>query len=109
MNNVQEILCKYTAGGATLQETNAALKLAGIHFHLDPERNLLTEEEKRATTVGCYVDQANGFGLLDTGTGSLDKVQVCQGKLVNCDCGEGYALCLICGKVYRVRGNILDA
>ena len=68
---------------------------------------MLTETDKRATTVGYYPDQANGFGLLDTGTGSLDKVRVKDGRLVNCDCGEMYALLLIAGRRYEVRGTVL--
>ena len=50
---------------------------------------------------------ANGFGLLDTGTGTLDKVEVRDGHLVGCDCGEMYALCMIAGKVFPVKGAAL--
>lgn len=101
--NAAEILNKYTAGRATLEETNAALKAAGAGFHLDPTRNTFTGEEllnTKAETAGT----ANGWGLLDTGTGSLDKVQVRNGRLVDTDCGEMYALCLIGGKAFHVKG-----
>lgn len=74
---------------------------------LDPDKNALTEEEMRATTVGYYPDQANGFGFLDTGTGSLDKVAVQNGRLLNCRCGGMYALFTIAGKTYRVQDNVL--
>lgn len=107
MKNIAEIINKYTAGEETLEATNAALKEAGAGLHLDPEKNVLTEADKRATTIGYYPDQANGFGLLDTGTGSLDKVQVKDGRLVNCDCGEMYALLLIAGRRYEVKGTVL--
>lgn len=107
MKNIAEIINKYTAGEKTLDETNAALKEAGAGLRLDPEKNVLAEADKRATTIGYYPDQANGFGLLDTGTGSLDKVQVKDGRLVNCDCGEMYALLLIAGRRYEVRGTVL--
>ena len=90
-----EILRKYTAGEKTLEETNEALKEAGTHFHLDPTRNEIKPEE-----VGHY-------GLLDTGTGSLDKVKVENGHLVNADCGEMYALCILADKVYVVKGTEL--
>lgn len=102
MTNI-EIIRKYTAGELTLAEAN--LKLRGIR--LNPDKNILTEEEKRATTVGYYPEQANGWGLLDTGTGSLDKVQVKDGQLVNCDCGNMYALFSIAGKTYHVKGRFL--
>lgn len=105
--NITEIIGKYTSGEATLDETNAALKEAGSGLHLDPNKNKLTEEEIRATTIGTYPDQANGYGLLDTGTGSLDKVEVKNGELTSCDCGSMYALCVIAGRTYKVEGTKL--
>lgn len=107
MSHLREIINKYTAGEATLETTNNALADAGAGFHLNPKKNILTEEEKRATTVGYYPEQANGYGLLDTGTGSLDKVRVKNGQLVNCDCGSMYALFCIAGKTYHVQGRTL--
>ncbi|WP_298024672.1 hypothetical protein [uncultured Dysosmobacter sp.] len=104
-NNIHEIISKYTAGETTLEEANAAL--AGSGIHLDPEKNTLTEAEKRGTTVGCYPDQANGFGLLDSGTGTLDKVAVQDGCLTDCDMGESFALVHIAGRVYEVKGREL--
>jgi len=107
MKNITEIIGKYTAGENTLEETNAALKEAGAGLHLDPEKNVLTEADKRATTIGYYPDQANGWGLLDTGTGTMDKVEVRGGQLVNCDMGESYALVFIAGRIYHVKGRQL--
>ena len=111
--NVTEIILKYTAGEATPEETNAALKEAGSDLYLDPMKNVLTEEDKRATTIGYYPDQANGWGLLDTGTGSLDKVQVVNGKTkypINTDVdGEAHMLAyvLIAGRTNKVMGDTL--
>ena len=87
MSKLREIIGKYTAGEATLEATNRALEDAGAGFHLNPGNN--------------------GYGLLGTGTGSLDKVQVKNGQLVNCDCGNMYALLSIAGKTYHVRGRAL--
>ena len=102
MSNV-EIIKKYSAGELTLEAANAELK--GIK--LNPGKNILTEEEKRATTVGYYPDQANGWGLLDSGTGTVDKVKVENGKLIGCDMGEAFALCYIGGKAYEIRQDTL--
>ena len=96
---------KYTAGELSLEEVNAELKGTGLQ--LNPGKNIITEEEQRATTVGYYPDQANGWGLLDSDTGSLDKVFVKDGKLVNCDMGETFALCIIGGKSYEVKKDTL--
>lgn len=106
-NNINETLSKYTAGEITLDQANEELKKAESGIRLDPQKNALTEEEMRATTIGHFPDQANGFGLLDSGTGTLDKVRVKDGRLVNCDMGESYALLIIAGRTYRVKGTAL--
>ena len=107
MRDLKEIISKYTLGDATMEATNAELEKAGANFYLNPQTNILSEEEKRATTVGYYPEQANGYGLLNTGTGTLDKVEIRNGKLVHCDCGSLYALVSIAGRTYHVKGNAL--
>jgi len=104
---INEILSKYTTGEITLEQANADLKDAGSDLYLDPERNLLTQDEIEETVAGETPDEAYGIGLLDTGTGSLDKVFVEDGKLVDNDCGDMTALLLIGGKTYHVQGDTL--
>jgi hypothetical protein len=93
---INEIIAKYTNCEATLDETNEALKEMQAGFHLEPNRNEIKPEEEER------------FGLLDTGTGTLDKVEVKDLELVNCDCGDMYALCIYRGKTYRVHGKKLE-
>lgn len=114
MNSINEILRDYTAGGKTLEDTNAALTEAGAGFHLEPGRNEITDEERRQTVVGYYPEQASGLGLLDTGTGSMEKVCVYHGRLehpvneVQPDGGTNMAAyVIICGRVYEVFGDTL--
>jgi len=98
MNNIKEvnrIIAKYTAGKATLDETNADLMQLGCDFRLDPKANAIQPDE-----VGLY-------GLLDTGTGTINKVRVEGGKLVDTNCGDMPALCMIKGKIYHVKGDTL--
>lgn len=103
-----EILEKYTAGEMELVEANEKLKEAGAGFHLDPQKNVITEEEKRATTIGYYPDQANGWGMLDTGTGTMDKAYCKNGVLVNFENHVNmYAMYIIAGRTYEVKGNVL--
>ena len=90
-----DILRKYTNGQMSLQEANAALKECRAGFHLDPQRNYIHPGEKDL------------YGLLDTGTGTLDKVRVRDGKLSNADCGAMPATCTFNGKLYRVYGDRL--
>lgn len=104
ITETNRILAKYTAGAATLEETNADLKELGSELRLDPSRNVLTPEEIAATHAET-AETACGWGLLDTGTGSHDKVEVKDGKLVDNDVGEMYALLLIGGKAYHVQGD----
>ena len=109
MKQITEILNKYTRGEATLAETNAALQEMGANIRLDEEKNIITEAEMAGTVVGERPDEVNGFGLLDTGTGSHDKVEVCAGRLAQAECGDMVAFCFIGGKMYRVCGDKLEA
>ena len=105
--NIEDIIRSYSKGAISLEDANAALKAAGASVHINPHRNDLTPEEVLHTTTGNTPAEANGWGLLDTGTGSLDKVEVRDGKLTNMDCGQMHALCIIGGKVYHVNGDTL--
>ncbi len=114
INLINYILGKYTSGEADLEETNAALREAGASLWLDPERNTLTEEELDVTITGETPEEANGWGLLDTGTGTMDKVQVTDGALgyavnqVNADGSTNMAAyVLIGGERYEVFGDRL--
>ena len=107
MKTIEEIILDYTKGEKDLEETNKALKEAGSKVHLDPDRNELTEEEKRSTTVGYYPDQANGYGLMDHGIGCMEKVHVVNGRTVDVDMGEEFALVYIAGKKYELKGDAL--
>lgn len=93
--NITEILRKYTSGEYDANETNKALKESGSDLFIDPGKNVLKPDEFAT------------HGLLDTGTGSLDKVEVKDGHLVNCDCGEMLAFCYFNGKTYKVEGTAL--
>lgn len=107
MKTIEEIILDYTKGEKDLTETNEALKEAGSDLYLNPDRNKLTEEEKRSTTVGYYPDQANGYGLMDHGVGSLEKVHVVNGRTVDVDMGQETAYVYMAGKRYRLRGDVL--
>ena len=107
MKTIEEIILDYTKGEKDLEETNAALKEAESDLYLNPDRNKLTEEEMRSTTVGYYPDQANGWGLMDHGVGGFEKVHVVDGKTVNVNMGEEFALVYIAGKKYELKGDTL--
>lgn len=107
MKTIEEIILDYTKGEKELEETNEALKEAGSNIYLNPDRNKLTEEEKRATTIGYYPDQATGYGLMDHGVGCLEKVHVVDGKTPDVNMGEEIAFVHIAGRVYELKGDTL--
>ena len=108
------LLCLCIGLEATLEETNDALKEAEAGFNLEPGRNEIPPDEMALTTVGDTPEEANGFGLLDTGTGSMEKVHVTNGKLdeainqVNHDGTTNMLAFVIIGpNRYEVKGDTL--
>ena len=89
-----KIIATYTMGGISLEEANRRLAEAKAGFVIDPDRCKLTRE---------MIEQ--GWGLLDTGTGTLDPVQVRDNELVDTDCGEMPAFVCLKGTWYEVKGN----
>lgn len=107
MKTIEEIILDYTKGEKDLTETNDSLKEAGSNIYLNPDRNKLTEEEIRNTSVGDYPYQANGWGLMDHGVGGFEKVHVVDGKTVNVNMGQEFALVYIAGRCYELNGDTL--
>lgn len=70
-------------GTEAAEDVNAALKKLGVGLSFQPGKQIITPEELMETTVGAVASKANGYGMLDTGTGYMDKVKVVNGKLVN--------------------------
>ena len=107
MKDLEKTLLDYTKGEKTLEETNEALKEMGSSLQLDPSRNMFTAQELMETRVGDTPDEANGWGVMDHGVGSMEKVQIVDGKCVSCDMGEEIAYVYIGGRKYRLRGTVL--
>lgn len=105
---VNEILEKYTKGEMTPDEANAALKeVEDNDLFLDPNRNIITQEEFMATTAGDTPDTVNGYGLMDHGVGCLEKVHVVDGKTPDVNMGEEIAFVHIAGRIYELKGDTL--
>ena len=93
-----KIIATYTMGGISLEEANRRLAEAKACFVIDPDRCKLTPE---------MIEQ--GWGLLDTGTGTLDPVQVRDNELVDNDMGDMPAFVCLAGTWYEVKGrNVMD-
>ena len=79
-----DIIRAYTKGKLTAQEANGKLKEIGVNVRLVEGKNQLTAEEIAETHVGATPKEANGWGLLDTGTGAFfEKVHVVDGVTVD--------------------------
>lgn len=89
-----KIISDYTMGNISLEEANRRLAEAKAGFVIDPDRCKLTSE---------MIEQ--GWGLLDTGTGTLDPVQVRDNELVDNDVGDMPAFVCLKGTWYEVKGN----
>ena len=88
-------------------ETNDGLKELGSPLRLNPDRNVITPEELAETRVGETPAEANGWGILDHGVGSLEKVHVVNGRTVDVDMGHEAAYVYIAGRKYRLRSDVL--
>lgn len=108
MKTVEEVLRKYTLGEAGKDETNDGLKELGSPLRLNPDRNVITPEELAETRVGETPAEANGWGILDHGVGSLEKVHVVNGRTVDVDMGHEAAYVYIAGRKYRLRSDVLS-
>lgn len=96
INSVKEIVGKYTVVDMTLEEANVALSKLPGGLKLDPEKNVIKPGEE------------DRFGMLDTGTGYLDKVEIKGMKILNnSGVGKMYALCCYNGKWYKVDDDTL--
>ena len=101
MKTLEEVLYDYTRGEKTLEEANKARRSWGGGSPWTPP------EELAETRVGVTPDEANGWGILDHGVGSLEKVHVVNGRTVDVDMGQGTAYVYMAGKRYRLRGDVL--
>ena len=102
MTNIYETIKKWEDGEITVEEANETLKDSGIK--IDPNKQTINPGEE--AILFDDPSKINGYAMLDTGTGTLDKVLIKNGKLVNVDLGEMYATVMFGSSVYReVKNN----
>lgn len=107
MNEFEKVILDYSRGEVGLDETNEKLKEMGSNITLNPMRNMFTAEELMNTAVGETPDEANGYGIMDHGVGSMEKVRVVNGRTPDVNMGEEIAFVYIGGKKYRLCGDVL--
>lgn len=84
---INEIMRKYTAEEITLEEANQELAKVNAGFCLNETKNVITPEEASVTTIDGTI---KGWGMLNVGIGSLEKVEVIDGKLKHPLGNRGY-------------------
>lgn len=108
MKDLEKTLLDYTKGEKTLEEANKALKEMGSNIYLNPARNLFSADELMGTTLGENPpDTVNGYGIMNHGVGSMEKVHVVNGKTVDVNMGAETAYVYIAGKKYELKGDTL--
>lgn len=101
MVNIYEIIKAWEAGEKTLEEANTELKGTGIY--IDPKKNEIGEG---TGAVVCEdVNKINGFAMIDTGTTTLDKVEIINGQLKD-SIGDMFALVLIGDSMFEVVNGV---
>lgn len=105
-----EIIKQHTAGAITLEEANALLKkneCGGLQ--LDPFKNAITGQEFVDTVVSDDPAKVTGWGLMNHGVGTPEKMHVQNGKL---DYDTGFhgdtAVLYIKGKIFAVNGDHIE-
>ena len=91
-----DIINGWKSGAYGVEDANKKLRAIGAGFTINPYKNAITAEE------AAKGDERNGFGMLDTGTGSLDKVEIREMKLVH-NIGDMVAFVKFNGKLYEVK------
>ena len=74
-----EYLADYNSGKINLEQLNQKWADLGMELHLDPTKNIITSG---GATVQENDADINGYVMADSGTGTMDKVMVKDGKLV---------------------------
>ena len=106
-NKFNNAMGLYTSGQIDYEEANAAFAACGSIVRLDPDNDILTEEEINATTLGDNAPYTiNGYGMMDHGISNMEKVHVVDGKTA-INMGVERAYVYIAGEKYQLNGDEL--
>ena len=104
-----EIIRKYTEKAITLEEANQLLEENGSTVRLDPFKNVISGQEFADTKVSDDPAEVTGWGMMNHGVGSMEKMHVQDGKF---DYDTGFrgntAVLYIKGKMFRVEGDHIE-
>lgn len=107
-NELETTILDYTTGETSLEETNKKLKEIGSTLQLNPMRNMFTADELMNTKLGDEPPATvNGYGIMDHGVGSMEKVHIVNGKTPDVNMGEEIAFVYVAGAKFQLKGDTL--
>ena len=109
MSKMNEIIKKYSTGELTLEQANQQLEDIGSTVRLNPLKNTISGEEMAKTVVSDDPSKVSGWGMMNHGVGSMEKMHIQNGKL-DYDTGfyDGTAVMYVKGNMYAVNGDHLE-
>lgn len=108
--NVTEILMAYSEGSIGIADANRMLEESKSGLKLDPYKNIITASEYLETHTSDDPTKCTGYGFMNHGIGTPEKMYVKEGKF-NYDTGFGHgasATFYIGGKAFKVVGDHIE-
>lgn len=113
MTNATDIILEHSKGTISLEEANKQLAAIGSDLHLDPHKNRISGAEMAKTHSDGTPEGTSGWGFMNHGIGTPEKMHVEKGKL-DYDTGFGIgehdpsATLYIAGYVFDVVGDHIE-
>lgn len=80
MSNMNEIIKAYSDGKLSQEDANKQLEAIGSTVRIDEMKNVITEEEKKVTSTDGTPGGTTGWGFMNHGIGTPEKMYVKNGK-----------------------------
>lgn len=103
--DLEQVLMDYRNGEKDVEETNKALKELNSGLFIDPDKNVITDEEWANTTITGDLKTINGYVYVELGVGDPEKVRVIDSVLQGCDMGEQYAQAIVGPLWWEIKGD----
>ena len=103
--DLEQVLMGYRNGEKDVEETNKALKELNSGLFIDPDKNVITDEEWANTTITGDLKTINGYVYVELGVGDPEKVRVIDSVLQGCNMGEQYAQAIVGPLWWEIKGD----
>ena len=103
--DLEQVLMDYRNGEKDVEETNKALQELNSGLFIDPDKNVITDEEWANTTITGDLKTINGYVYVELGVGDPEKVRVIDSVLQGCNMGEQYAQAIVGPLWWEIKGD----